>query len=136
MTDTLSAERRSENMRRIRSKDTSPELIIRRLIYGMGFRYRLHVANLPGKPDLVFHRLKKIVEVRGCFWHQHGGCSYSRIPKSRIDYWTPKLSGNVKRDREHEQQLTALGWQVLTIWECELKSSTQFTKRIRRFLSR
>ncbi|MDQ6707565.1 MAG: very short patch repair endonuclease [Acidobacteriota bacterium] len=134
--DTLSAERRSDNMRRIRSKDTSPEITVRKLVHGMGFRYRLHVARLPGKPDLVFARLKKIIEVRGCFWHQHNGCSDSRIPKSRIDYWAPKLARNIKRDRENERQLTALGWQVLTIWECELKSPASYTQRIRRFLSR
>src|ERR1039458_8261958 len=95
----------------IHSKDTSPELIVRRLVYAMGFRYRLHVPSLPGKPDLVFSRRRKIVEVRGCFWHQHHGCPDSHIPKSRTDYWQPKLARNVTRDLQNEQQLRSLGWQ-------------------------
>jgi DNA mismatch endonuclease, patch repair protein len=123
-------------MGRIRSKNTSPEMAVRKMVHRMGFRYRLHVADLPGKPDLVFPRLRKIIEVKGCFWHQHDGCPYSRIPKSRTEYWAPKLLGNIERDRDNEQHLNSLGWQVLTIWECELKESTLSAKRIRRFLRR
>ena len=123
MTDKLSPERRSANMRNIRSKHTSPEMTIRRLVHGMGFRYRLHVPTLPGKPDMVFPRLNRIIEVRGCFWHQHKGCIDARIPKSHIEYWKPKLAGNVKRDKRNEKLLEKLGWKVLALWECEANSS-------------
>jgi len=99
----------------------------------MGFRYRLHVATVPGKPDIVFRRLHKIIEVRGCFWHQHKGCIDSRIPKTRIEYWKPKLTGNVKRDKRNEMELKKLGWKVLTLWECEVESAATL-RRIRSFL--
>jgi DNA mismatch endonuclease, patch repair protein len=135
VTDKLSPERRSANMRNIRSKDTSPEMAVRRLVHGMGFRYRLHVPILPGKPDMVFPRLGKIIEVRGCFWHQHRGCIDSRIPKTRIEYWKPKLTGNVKRDKQNEMRLKKLGWQVLTLWECELSETAALARRVRSFLS-
>jgi DNA mismatch endonuclease (patch repair protein) len=133
--DKLTSERRSENMRRIRSKDTSPEKVVRLLVYGMGFRYRLHVAALPGKPDLVFSSLRRIIEVRGCFWHQHRGCLDSHIPKSRIEYWRPKLEKNQRRDRENEKALRAAGWDVLTIWECEVGERSVLAGRIKGFLT-
>src|SRR5690348_4932801 len=99
MVDTINRERRSENMRRIRSKGMRPEIVVRSLVHSMGYRYRLHVPELPGKPDLVFPRLKKIIEVRGCFWHQHGSsCIDSHIPKTRRGYWKPKLQTNRNRD--------------------------------------
>ena len=132
--DTLTPERRSANMRRIRSKDTSPELLVRQLVYGMGYRYRLHVASLPGKPDLVFTRRKKIIEVRGCFWHQHTGCIDSHIPKSRVGYWEPKLTRNKGRDAANMRQLRSQGWIVLILWECELADLRAIAKRIRSFL--
>ncbi|MBM3775828.1 MAG: DNA mismatch endonuclease Vsr [Acidobacteria bacterium] len=134
--DKLTPERRSENMQRIRSTDTRPEMIVRGLIHGMGFRYRLHVVKLPGRPDLVLTRLKKIVEVRGCFWHQHTGCIDSHVPRSRRDYWRPKLQRNVSRDRENEKQLRAQGWDVLTLWECELKDTEALASRLDSFLRR
>lgn len=133
--DKLSPERRSENMRRIRSTDTSPEIVVRRLVHGMGFRYRLHVARLPGKPDLVFPRLRRIIEVRGCFWHQHRGCVDSHIPKSRAEYWRPKLKRNQRRDRDNEKALRAVGWNVLTVWECETTQPAALAKRIKSFLN-
>lgn len=136
MTDVFSTKKRSEVMSRIRSKDTSAELIVRRLVYAMGFRYRLHVAHLPGRPDLVLSRLNKIIEVRGCFWHQHKGCSDAHIPKSRTEYWGPKLARNVSRDRDNERLLRTLGWQTLTLWECEIKDTTDTTKRLSKFLRR
>src|SRR5579872_2154742 len=102
-------------MRRILSQNTSPEMIVRHLVHGMGFRYRLHVVRLPGKPDLVFPRLKKIIEVRGCFWHQHGRCIDSHIPKSRLDYWKPKLERNVQRDKTNEKTLRKMGWKMLVL---------------------
>ena len=122
-------------MRRIRSNNTSPELIVRRMVHGMGYRYRLHVAALPGKPDLVFPRLRKIVEVRGCFWHQHKSCADSHIPKSRIEYWRPKLNGNKRRDKQNEKKLLALGWALCIVWECELKNLDEVNRRLARFLS-
>jgi DNA mismatch endonuclease (patch repair protein) len=136
VTDKLTPERRSENMRKIRAKNTSPELLVRRLVHGMGFRYRLHVADLPGKPDLVFPRLKKIIEVRGCFWHQHGKCIDSHIPKSRSDYWIPKLQRNRSRDVANLQNLRALGFRVLVVWECEIENEKWLTTQLLRFLDR
>ena len=121
MTDKISPERRSVNMAQIRSRNTSPEMLVRRLVHGRGFRYRLHVADLPGKPDLVFPRHNKIIEVRGCFWHQHGKCIDSHIPRSRLDYWLPKLQQNVQRDAVNLRNLKALGFRVLVVWECEIK---------------
>jgi DNA mismatch endonuclease, patch repair protein len=132
--DNLSEERRSANMSRIRSRDTSPELAVRRMAHAMGFRYRLHVAALPGKPDLVFPRLGRIIEVRGCFWHQHPGCIDSHLPKTRQDYWTPKLARNQRRDKENGRKLRALGWKVLVIWECEASDMVRLSRRLRRFL--
>lgn len=101
----------------------------------MGYRYRLHVADLPGKPDLVFSRFKKIIEVRGCFWHQHKGCIDSHIPKSRTDYWVPKLRRNIQRDRKNSKNLYALGWDVLVLWECELNDLETLHERVRTFLA-
>jgi DNA mismatch endonuclease (patch repair protein) len=135
VTDKLNSDRRSENMRRIRSRDTSPEISVRRIVHGMGFRYRLHVAALPGKPDMVLTRLKKIIEIRGCFWHQHGVCIDSHMPKSRRDYWRPKLERNKSRDYENLCRLKALGFRVLVLWECEVRSDKHLTAKIKRFLT-
>ena len=137
MTDTTTPERRSSNMARIRAKDTAPEIIVRRLVHQMGYRYRLHPATLPGKPDLVFSRLKKLIEVRGCFWHQHQGCIDSHIPRSRTEYWLLKLRGNVRRDKKNEKKLRALGWEVLVVWACEAEGddTRALAGRLRRFLS-
>lgn len=121
-------------MRKIRSTDTSPELVVRRLVHKLGFRYRLHVPTLPGKPDMVFPRLKKIIDVRGCFWHQHGKCIDSHIPKTRLDYWAPKLDRNVRRDAENVAALKQLGFRVLVIWECETADLARITRRVSRFL--
>jgi len=122
-------------MRRIKAKDTTPELVVRRLVHGMGFRYRLHVHALPGRPDLVFPRLKKIIQVHGCFWHQHTGCRQSHIPKSRIEYWRPKLTKTKRRDRKHGEALRQQGWDVLVIWECELKDEEVVSERLLEFLN-
>ena len=121
-------------MRHIRSKDMKPEMVVRQLVHGMGYRYRLHSPKLPGKPDLVFSRLKKIIEVRGCFWHQHGGCIDSHVPKSRMDYWRPKLLRNQQRDLENLQKLRDLGFRVLVLWECEIAKDKRLAKKLRRFL--
>ncbi len=132
--DRLSAKERSENMRKVRAKDTVPEMLVRRLVHGMGFRYRLHVTALPGKPDLVFPRLSKIIEIRGCFWHLHK-CRRAHIPKSGIEFWRSKLNGNKRRDKRNEKKLLALGWTVCTVWECELKDMDEVKRRLARFLS-
>ncbi len=121
-------------MSRIRSRDTSPEMIVRRLVHSMGYRYRLHDANLPGKPDIVFPRLKRIIEVRGCFWHQHRGCIDSHIPKSRLEYCGPKLERNRRRDEENGRKLSGLGWRVCVVWECEATATGKISKRLARFL--
>jgi DNA mismatch endonuclease, patch repair protein len=134
VTDNLTPDGRSQNMRRIRAKDTSPELAVRRMVHSLGFRFRLHVADLPGRPDLVFPRLRRIIEVRGCFWHQHHGCTDAHIPRSRVWYWRPKLRGNVRRDRRNERLLQELGWRVLVLWECELRPSATVRRRIVKFL--
>jgi DNA mismatch endonuclease (patch repair protein) len=135
VTDTITRERRSENMRRIKAKATTPEVVVRKAVHAMGFRYRLHVPTLPGKPDLVFSRLRKIIEVRGCFWHQHKGCIDSHIPKSRTEYWRPKLASNKKRDKKTEKLLRAARWDVLVLWECELDDAKQLAKRLAAFLT-
>jgi DNA mismatch endonuclease (patch repair protein) len=110
-------------------------MAVRRLVHRMGFRYRLHVHALPGRPDLVFPRLMKIIQVQGCFWHQHSGCPQAHIPKTRIRYWRPKLVNNGKRDRENENRLRERGWDVLTIWECEVKDLDVVAERISEFFS-
>src|SRR5947207_15294504 len=131
--DKLSQERRSANMARIRSKDTSPELVLRKLIHGLGYRFRLHRKDLPGKPDLVFPARGKVIFVHGCFWHQHPGCREGRVPGSRIEYWGPKLAKNQARDAKNLSQLEEMGWDVLTVWECSLRESRQLTRTLRRF---
>ncbi|WP_076913170.1 very short patch repair endonuclease [Burkholderia pseudomallei] len=125
---------RSENMRRIRSKDTAPEMAVRRLVHAMGYRYRLHREDIPGKPDLVFLGRRKVIFIHGCFWHQHSGCREGRPPKSNTDYWVPKLRRNQERDRVALAQLTASGWEALVIWECETKDSSALATKIKDFL--
>ena len=111
---------RSEQMSRIRSKDTKPEMIVRRTLHGLGFRFRLHVRSLPGCPDIVLPKYKTVIQVKGCFWHGHH-CRGGRIPKSNLTYWIPKLAQNRRRDRSNEQKLRRLGWSVLSVWECRLR---------------
>ena len=132
--DRISRAVRSRVMSRIRSKDTGPEMAVRRLVHGMGYRYRLHSEKLPGRPDLVFAGRKKVIFVNGCFWHSHEGCKISRIPKSRICYWKPKLRGNKRRDKANQRKLSRMGWKYLTIWECEVKGQKGISSLIRRFL--
>lgn len=134
--DKLSKERRSENMRRIRSKDMKPEMTVRRLVHSMGYRYRLHRKDLPGKPDLVFPARRKVIFVHGCFWHQHSdpACLDGRPPKSNTGYWHTKLQRNVQRDKENRERLAAQGWKILTIWECEISREASLPNRIVEFL--
>jgi DNA mismatch endonuclease (patch repair protein) len=121
-------------MRRIRSKNTGPELVLRSLIYGLGYRFRLHRKDLPGRPDLVFPGRRKVIFVHGCFWHQHAGCREGRIPGTRLDYWTPKLRGNQTRDAANQALLEEQGWKVLVIWECDLKDPKSLSAKVKRFL--
>ncbi|MCB1380907.1 MAG: DNA mismatch endonuclease Vsr [Alphaproteobacteria bacterium] len=138
MADKIPEDRRSWNMSRIRSKGMKPELVVRQLVHGMGYRYRLHRKELPGKPDLVFGPRRKVIFVHGCFWHQHAdpSCKIVRTPKSRLDYWKPKLDRNVERDRAAQDTLNASGWKCLTVWECETHSARlpELAERLERFL--
>lgn len=110
---------RSANMRAIRGKGMQPEMTVRRLVHGIGYRYRLHQAGLPGKPDLVFRSRQKVIFVHGCFWHQHAGCPRKHTPKSNLDYWLPKLARNRARDARAKRALARLGWRYLVVWECQ-----------------
>jgi DNA mismatch endonuclease (patch repair protein) len=136
MIDILTPRERSERMSRIRGKDTKPEMIVRRLAHGMGYRYRLHSRNLPGIPDLVFPRLKKVIFIHGCFWHRHPkpGCKLARLPKSRLDFWRPKLESNRRRDIANEKRLRDLGWKILVVWECEMGNKEQLENKLTVFL--
>jgi DNA mismatch endonuclease (patch repair protein) len=132
--DSISKQERSEIMARVRSKNMRPELLVRKLVFALGYRYRLHARDLPGCPDLVFRPSKKVIFVHGCFWHRHPNCALARMPKSRLDFWRPKLEGNRKRDEKNKRVLHREGWKVLTVWECELKDTRRLETRIRRFL--
>jgi DNA mismatch endonuclease (patch repair protein) len=124
---------RSENMRAIRGKDTKPEMAVRSLVHGLGYRFRLHRADLPGKPDLAFPARFKVIFVHGCFWHSHG-CKSGLIPKSNRDFWLTKLRKNEERDRSSLEALVQQGWKALVIWECELRDLRALSLRLRRFL--
>ncbi|HEY7838642.1 MAG TPA: very short patch repair endonuclease [Terriglobales bacterium] len=117
--DTITSNARSRNMARIRSQGTKPELAVRSAAHRAGFRFRLQRRDLPGTPDLVFPRLNTALFVHGCFWHGHPGCLDGRIPKSRRDYWEPKLAGNKRRDAKNQRRLRSIGWRVVVVWECE-----------------
>lgn len=125
---------RSRTMRAVRSRDTGPEMVVRRLAHGMGYRYRLHRKDLPGAPDLAFPSRRKAVFVHGCFWHWHDCPRGDRMPKSNRDYWTRKLSRNRARDAEHGIRLRGMGWDVLTIWECQIGDRGALRARLRAFL--
>ncbi len=133
-TDTLSAAQRSELMSRVRSKDTKPEMRVRRMVHAMGYRYRLHHGKLPGRPDMVFPERRKIIFVHGCFWHRHEDCRRNRTPKSRREFWDAKLEKNRLRDLENQSKLRALGWDVLVVWECETEEAAGLPGRIMSFL--
>lgn len=138
MTDTLTPKARSERMGRVRSENTGPEKAVRRLVYRLGYRFRLHPRDLAGKPDLVFKGLRKIIFVHGCFWHRHSkrSCTYARLPKSRVDFWLPKLEANRVRDGRHLKALRTAGWKVLVVWECELRHIEHLENKLQRFLER
>ena len=121
MSDVHSAEVRSYNMSRIRSKDTRPEMIVRKILFANGFRFRLHRADLPGKPDIVLSKYKTVVFVHGCFWHGHEGCKYFVVPKSRTEWWLNKINRNKELDQINAARLQAMGWRVIEVFECQLK---------------
>lgn len=121
-------------MSRIRGKDTAPELKVRSMLHRMGYRFRLHVANLPGKPDIVLPKYKTAIFVHGCFWHRHEGCRLAYTPKTRTDFWARKLSENVQRDKVNSAMLQELGWNVVTIWECEIESSPDLCRYLHLYL--
>lgn len=121
-------------MARVRAKDTRPEMMVRRLVYSMGYRYRLHDRSLPGTPDLVFRRAHKLIFVHGCFWHRHAGCALARWPKSRTSFWRKKLLANKERDRLNLRRLRRAGWSVLVVWECQLAKPLPLRKLLGGFL--
>lgn len=136
MADTLSPEQRSALMARVRGKNTEPEMIVRRMLHRMGYRYRLHAKELPGKPDLVFRKRRLAIFVHGCFWHYHPdpNCPLARLPKSRLDFWRPKLEGNRARDSSNLDRLLSTGWRVKVVWECELRDIEQVENELRDLL--
>lgn len=121
MSDILTKEQRYKCMSHIRSKDTKPEIVVRKCLYAAGYRYRLQVKALPGSPDIVFRRLRTVIFINGCFWHGHEGCRYFRMPKTNVAFWESKISKNKERDSRNKERLKALGWNVIEIWECQLK---------------
>lgn len=114
--------------------NTAPELLVRRMLHAMGYRFRLHRRDLPGRPDIVFPSRRAVIHVHGCFWHQHKGCDQAHLPKSRLEYWIPKFEDNIRRDRENERRLAEMGWRVLVLWECELGGRGELGGRLTRFL--
>ena len=134
MTDIFEPGKRSEIMSRVRSRDTKPELVVRRIAHGLGFRFRLHRKDLPGRPDIVFPRHRAVIMVHGCFWHRHPGCKNASTPKTRESFWNAKFADNVVRDRRNQTALGELGWRVMVIWECETRDHEAVAARIESFL--
>ena len=135
MVDHLSPAERSRNMSRVKGRDTKPERLVRSLIHRMGFRFSLHRKELPGRPDIVLTRHRKLIFVHGCFWHGHPGCSRATIPSTNIPFWKKKISGNKTRDRTVRRRLGVLGWKVLVVWQCHTKNTQKLTSRLERFLA-
>ena len=130
MVDTISPEHRSWNMSRIKGKNTKPELIVRSHLHKMGFRFRLHRKDLPGKPDIVLPKYRTVIFVHGCFWHRHKSCKYSYNPKSRKKFWREKFEGNVERDKRNRKELSSLDWRSVVVWECQTNHSGKLQKLI------
>ena len=135
MADHVSPEKRSLIMAAVHSRDTKPELAVRKMVHGLGYRYRLHCRTLPGKPDLVFASRRKIILVHGCFWHRHRKCKYATTPKTRADYWEDKFRANIARDRRTVRELKKMGWAVKTVWQCELKHPQRLAVHLDEFLT-
>lgn len=136
MTDHVNPTKRSEIMRAVRSRDTGPELVVRKMIHRAGFRYRLHSKKLPGTPDIVFPRLKKVIFVHGCYWHGHPGCKKAALPKSRVEFWKAKVDGNRVRDQTRMLQLRQDGWMPIVVWQCELREPEKLFRRVTSLLNR
>lgn len=134
--DTLTQQERSERMSRIKGRGTTPEGVVRQLLTSLGYRYRLHVARLPGRPDVVFSSRRKVIFVHGCFWHRHAHsrCRLARLPKSRLEFWLPKLESNKERDKRNLAKLRREGWKALVVWECQLRNADAVGRRLCRFL--
>lgn len=132
--ETPTSPARSAQMALVKGKDTKPEMVVRRLVHRMGYRYRLHSRDLPGQPDLTLRSRRKVIFVHGCFWHRHPGCKATRTPKSRVEFWESKFRDNVRRDAAVREALEKTGWQVLVIWECELRDIPQLENQLRDFL--
>jgi DNA mismatch endonuclease, patch repair protein len=132
--DKITKVQRSQVMRQVKSKDTSPEIQVRRQLHRLGYRFRLHRDDLPGKPDLVLPKWRAVIFVHGCFWHQHEGCRRAARPTSRVAFWTRKLDRNLARDRENIEALEVQGWRVLVLWECELRDDARLERKIMDFL--
>ena len=130
MTDVFTKTKRSELMSRIKNRNTRPEMTVRSMLHRMGYRFRLHRADLPGKPDIVMPRYKTVIFVHGCFWHRHKDCRFAYTPKSRTDFWLKKLESNAIRDQQVKTDLERLGWRVITVWECELREPIQLGSRL------
>lgn len=133
--DTFTKSERSRIMAAVRSKDTTPELLVRKLVHSLGYRYRLHVRSLPGTPDLVFPRLRKIINVNGCFWHMHD-CGRCRVPSSRREYWIAKMRRNAARDKQTQRELRQSGWRVMVIWECQTRHEARLRSKVSAFLDK
>lgn len=134
--DKLTPERRSWNMGQIHATDTKPEVKVRSILHRLGYRFRLHRKNLPGKPDIVLPKFKTVIFVHGCFWHRHEGCKYAYTPKTRVDFWKVKFQSNIDRDRKNDANYIKLGWQVVIIWECELSDLAGLVEKIKSSLPR
>jgi len=135
MTDVFNKEKRSWIMSRVTGKNTKPEISVRKILHGMGFRYRLHVRNLPGNPDIVLPRHKKVIFVHGCFWHGHENCKRSKRPTTNEQFWNEKINHNIERDLKVISDLNSMGWEVLTVWECETKDPELLKVRLIKFLT-
>ena len=136
MTDIVDRATRSRMMARIRNRDTAPEMAVRRELYRLGIRYRLHNGKLPGRPDIVIGRLRTVIFVHGCYWHRHPGCGLAYTPKSNVEFWLSKLEGNVARDARNQAQLVKQGWRVIIIWECEICDRIALRERLANLLGR
>lgn len=130
MADKITKEHRSWNMSRIRGRDTRPERVVRSVLHSLGLRFRLHLTNLPGCPDIVLPRHRTVVFVHGCFWHRHAKCKYAYSPKSKIDFWNDKFEQNIARDCSVQMELKSLGWRVIVVWECETRSTSKMMARL------
>jgi DNA mismatch endonuclease, patch repair protein len=135
MADNLTAQQRSRNMSRVKGRDTKPELLVRSVVHSLGYRFRLHGKELPGRPDLVLPRHRKVIFVHGCFWHGHAGCRRAARPSTNREFWDRKIEGNVARDAANVRALRRAGWKVLVVWQCALKDRARLEKRLRGFLS-